>query len=418
MGRRLNWGRALILVAASVPVVWRRRRPLAVLAVTFAALLSHEALGYPQAPLLSTFVALIPWQPMSAARQHVTIRHLLGMRSGIPDYTQPFGFIDGIEEDLLQHRARHWTTGELLAIAARAQPDFPPGQRFAYSNTNYILLGEVIAAATGRPWWQALEQRVLEPLGLEKTTMLSVDEVAAVAAGHADLDRDAVRDSLARRPYHSVVTAAGAAGALVSTAGELTTFAHGAFGGTLLSDASLQAMTHVEPEGYERQYGLGVFVQRPDLRTRVIGHTGAGIGYSSVLWYAPEHDVAIAVLVNDSVAEPEELAELLLRQIHRRATGRGGSALADEQDSRAGLASSSPELVADIRVDAAVVSQACSRSAIEADEAVEVDALLLNWARGVSAELRGGRVNGRRRSSGDVRGRAVRSPLLGIGFDG
>ncbi len=248
---------------------------------------------------------------------HVTIRQLLGMRSGIPDYTHSFGFVDGIEEDLRHRRTRHWSTQELLALAAQARPDFAPGRRFAYSNTNYILLSEVIEAATSRPWWQALEQQVLEPLGLEQTVMPTVDEVPTIASGHADLDRDATRDSLAGRPYGSVVTAAGAAGALVSTAEELTVFARDALGDGLLSEASLQEMTTVEHEGYEPQYGLGVFVHKPDLRTRVIGHTGGGIGYSSVLWYAPEHDLAIAVLVNDSVAEPEDLAELLLRQILR-----------------------------------------------------------------------------------------------------
>lgn len=176
---------------------------------------------------------------------------------------------------------------------------------------------DAIRVATGRPWWPVLEQRVLEPLGLAQTVLPTVEDVPTVAAGHVDLDRDATRESLAGRPYDSVVTDAGAAGGLVSTAGELTAFARGAFGGALLSEASLRDMTTVEREGHEPQPGLGVFVQRPDLRTRVTGHTGGGIGYSSVLWYAPEHDLAIAVLVNDSVAEPEDLAELLLRQVLR-----------------------------------------------------------------------------------------------------
>lgn len=247
----------------------------------------------------------------------VTLRHLLSMRSGIPDYTQAYGFTRGVEEDLLRRRTRRWSAAELLSIAASAKPEFAPGARFGYSNTNYILLGEVIRAATGRTWNELLEERVVEPLRLERTLLPTDGDEPVVAAGHTDLDGDANRDGLAGRPYASVVTAAGPAGGLVSTAADLTAFARGVFGGSLLSPETLAAMTRVERIGYEREYGLGVFVHQPDLRSRVIGHTGAGIGYSSVVWYAPEHDLAIAVLVNDSIAEPEDLAELLLRQVLR-----------------------------------------------------------------------------------------------------
>lgn len=258
---------------------------------------------------------LSAYMPDVATGGQVSIRQLLAMRSGIPDYTQAYGFTDGLEEDLYHRRSRRWTTQELLDIVAGATPDFPPGQRFAYSNTNYILLSEVIRVVTGQPWWQALEERVLEPLGLDRTMLPDGEEPPALAVGHTDLDRDATRDSLAGRPYESVVTAAGAAGGLASTAQDLTAFARGVLGGTLLSGQTLTTMTDVERVGFEREYGLGVFVQKPDLRTRVIGHTGGGIGYSSALWYAPEHDLAIAVLVNDSVAEPQDLAELLLRRV-------------------------------------------------------------------------------------------------------
>ncbi len=251
----------------------------------------------------------------------VSIRQLLAMRSGIPDYTQAYGFTDGLEEDLYHRRSRRWTTHELLDIVAGAEADFAPGQRFAYSNTNYILLSEVIRTVTGQPWDQALQERVLDPLGLENTMLPNDEEPPALAAGHTDLDRDATRDSLAGRPYDTVVTAAGAAGGLASTAQDLTAFAHGVFGGSLLSAETLETMTSVKRVGFEREYGLGVFVQQPDLRTRVIGHTGGGIGYSSALWYAPEHDLAIAVLVNDSVAEPQDLAELLLRRLVQQPDG-------------------------------------------------------------------------------------------------
>jgi D-alanyl-D-alanine carboxypeptidase len=246
----------------------------------------------------------------------VTIRQLLGMRSGLPDYTQAFGLLDGVEEDLYHGRSREWNARELLDVVAGFPPDFAPGDRYAYSNTNYILLGEVIRAVTGRAWHEAMADEVLAPLGLDDTQW-SPGGVPGMAPGHSDLDRDGFRDGLAGRPLESLLTMADAAGGLVSTAADLTTFAQGVYGGELLSAESRTAMTTVERIGYEREYGLGTLVQQPDLRTTVVGHTGGMIGYATVVWYAPEHDLAIAVLVNDSAGEPEDLAQLLLREILR-----------------------------------------------------------------------------------------------------
>ncbi len=198
----------------------------------------------------------------------VTLRHLLSMRSGIPDYTQAYGFTKGVEEDLLRRRTRQWSATELLDIATTAKPEFAPGERFAYSNTNYILLGEVIRAATGKTWDEVLEERVVEPLELERTLFPIAGNEPVVAAGHTDLDGDANRDSLAGRPYISVVTAAGPAGGLVSTPQDLTAFAQGVFGGSLLSEDTLAEMARVERIGYEPEYGLGVSVHQPNLRTQ------------------------------------------------------------------------------------------------------------------------------------------------------
>jgi D-alanyl-D-alanine carboxypeptidase len=246
----------------------------------------------------------------------VTIRQLLAMRSGLPDYTQAFGFLDDVEEDLYHRRSRTGTPQELLDLVAGYPPDFAPGERYAYSNTNYILLGEVIRAVTGRAWHEAVTEQVLAPLGLDDT-LWSVEGVPGMAPGHSDLDRDGFRDGLAGRPLESLFSMADAAGGLVSTAEDLTTFAAGVYGGELLAAESLAAMTTVDRIGYEREYGLGTLVQQPDLRTTVVGHTGGMIGYATMVWYAPEHDLAIAVLVNDSTGEPEDLAQLLLRHILR-----------------------------------------------------------------------------------------------------
>ncbi len=97
-----------------------------------------------------------------------TVRHLLGMTSGFPDYTNlptgPFG-------RLVLHSKKVWTPAELVA-AARKERSTPPGT-VSYSNTNYIVLGELIRRVTHRPMDRFISARILKPLGPTHTVIPS-----------------------------------------------------------------------------------------------------------------------------------------------------------------------------------------------------------------------------------------------------
>ena len=60
-------------------------------------------------------------------------------------------------------------------------------------------------------------------------------------------------------------------------------------------------------------YGLGVEILRPDYRLTVWGHGGFTLGFKSVVWYVPEHDLVVVVLANDAGANVADLAELVVR---------------------------------------------------------------------------------------------------------
>ncbi|MFC9424682.1 serine hydrolase domain-containing protein [Streptomyces sp. NPDC056987] len=95
----------------------------------------------------------------------ITIRQLLqhtsGIRDDLPGYTTP--------EEYYQQRHDIYRPEQLVARAMAHAPDFPPGGGWAYSNTGYILLGMIIEKATGHPVHQEIEDRVLRPLGLDRT---------------------------------------------------------------------------------------------------------------------------------------------------------------------------------------------------------------------------------------------------------
>ncbi len=95
----------------------------------------------------------------------ITLRQLLQHTSGIhddlPGYTTP--------EEYYQQRHDVYGPEQLVARAMAHAPDFPPGEGWEYSNTGYVLLGMIIQKVTGQPAHRAIEDRVLRPLGLDRT---------------------------------------------------------------------------------------------------------------------------------------------------------------------------------------------------------------------------------------------------------
>jgi D-alanyl-D-alanine carboxypeptidase len=252
--------------------------------------------------------------PSFPGGHRITLRHLLNHTSGVPD----FELADGFGQGLLDDRERRWRTEEVLALVTGARPDFAPGTRYSYSNTGYVLLGEVIRAVTGSTWAAEVRRRIIDPLRLEHTYVAGAEPVpGGVLPGYFDADNDGDQENIETgRPWPSLETTEGSAGAMVSTAADLATFGRALFRGRLLTPAWLRQMLAEGPHhARNTNYGLGVEISRPDYRTAVWGHGGYLPGFRSALWYVPRHDVVIVVLANDSRANPQDLAELALRTV-------------------------------------------------------------------------------------------------------
>jgi CubicO group peptidase (beta-lactamase class C family) len=106
--------------------------------------------------------------PELADYREVTIRQLLQHTSGMPDH---MGLADA-----------HWDARNLLTMADlidllrrhRLPLDFPPGERFAYSNTGYALLGEIIARVSGQPYPDFMANEVFQPLGMNDSAAFNL----------------------------------------------------------------------------------------------------------------------------------------------------------------------------------------------------------------------------------------------------
>lgn len=221
----------------------------------------------------------------------VTVRQLLGHTGGLKDYTDP----DVADFFVLAHRAQ--TREGIVASVADRPLAFPPGTRFDYSNTGYFVLGLLIEKLSGSTYWQFLDQRIFTPLGMDQTR--PTDPRAVVtgrAAGY--LFRD---DALERIPTTEPM-AAFSAGGLMSTVVDLAKWEAALATGSLLSEASREAMwtagTTDDGSGTtDSGYGLGwrVMTARDQ---QLVMHRGATPGFRSGLFRYRSSGITIIQLLN------------------------------------------------------------------------------------------------------------------------
>jgi CubicO group peptidase (beta-lactamase class C family) len=237
----------------------------------------------------------------------VTLRELLNHTSGIRNYTD--------ETWLAETSVRNLTTAQMVDYIARQKPlyDFEPQTGWSYSNSGFFLLGAVIEKVSGQSYAQFLEENVLKPLALNDTR---VDDFAEIvphrAAGY--VKAPGAPTGFANAAFISM-SAAGAAGAIRSTAGDLARWHEALLGGKLLRPESLRTMLEpgklkdgrlasaarpanpaAKPNGTS-DYGFGITVSEREGR-RSIGHGGSINGFNSSLQSYPDAKVTIAILTN------------------------------------------------------------------------------------------------------------------------
>jgi D-alanyl-D-alanine carboxypeptidase len=220
----------------------------------------------------------------------ITIRELLDHTSGLFDYFGDRAFVRAV----VAQPGRIWPPRRLVAIAASHPPLFPPGRDWSYSNTNYILLGLVVQAAVGTPLDQQLQQRIFDPLGLTATSFPTGARIDGAHAhgyvGFATLPR--LRSLLDTSPVSPSL--AWAAGAIVSTGDDVTSFYAALLGGRLLPPDLLAAMETPAPGVH---YGLGL-LETDTPCGPAYGHEGDLLGYRSFVYARPNGTRVALVMVN------------------------------------------------------------------------------------------------------------------------
>ena len=259
---------------------------------------------------------LARWLPDWPNAKRITIRMLLNHTSGIPDFFRNTAFDVVLNKD----KKRTWTAAEVLSQFVRPGAVFPPGKGWSYSNTNYVLLGQVAAKVGGAPWEELVRRELIEPLDLGSTYVQGAEEPPApparayrIIAGARGPTPQARTDGTSVVPFTSVATAAGSAGAIASTSGDLARWARTLYGGDLLTAATRREMlTFVKAYAYGLGTAYGLGVSRVKLQGRsAYGHSGALAGTRAAIRYFPKEKVTVAVLFNRETYVGDDVTRLL-----------------------------------------------------------------------------------------------------------
>ena len=222
----------------------------------------------------------------------ITVQELLQHTSGIYSYTNDPGFLQALAAD----PTRVWQPAELVRIAVAHPPLFPPGTAFAYSNTDYVLLGLIIHAVTGHPVGQQLQARIFRPLGLRDTYFPYANPHLRTPYAHGYL----LGQPGTTGPADGTVMSpswAGAAGGIVSTAPDIARFYTALLSGKLLPAAQLQEMMTTIPTPQGDDYGLGIQAEQLPCGT-AWGHQGSFHGYFSTPFTTTDGSSQAVILVN------------------------------------------------------------------------------------------------------------------------
>ncbi|MGW1197550.1 serine hydrolase domain-containing protein [Streptomyces sp. NPDC002536] len=195
---------------------------------------------------------------------NMTARQVMQHRAGIYDHT----------DDLLEHPGEETTVGfekrirntvyepaELVAMSVKHDLQYPPGTQYAYSNTDFVLMGMAIEHLTGRPYADVLREQIIKPLGLRRTSFVVPDKTIEGPHITGYLTNDDRSKPLldATEQNGSWVWSAGA---VISSAADMDRFMTALLAGSsggLVSDESLREMTSALPTNTAKvAYGLGL----------------------------------------------------------------------------------------------------------------------------------------------------------------
>lgn len=290
-------------IGADAPVTSRSLFHMASVTKTFVATSIMQLVEQGKIDLDAPVTRYLPYFKMADERyRDIKIRQMLSHTSGIPDVTD-----------------YHWDkpeydTGALERFVRSIAPQklvFAPGEKFAYSNTAYEMLGDVIAKVSGQSFEEYVQQHILTPLGMKSSTLLVREaDPKLLTTPHVRENSKVVVSKIF--PYNR---AHAPSSTLYSNIEDMSRWAianlnHGELDGQrILKRETAEQMWRPVVSAFNVKEGISWFIA--DLQGhRIVMHDGGDVGFRSTLMLAPEDSVAIIAMSNYAPTDKDYLQEL------------------------------------------------------------------------------------------------------------
>lgn len=229
----------------------------------------------------------------------ITIEMLLQHTSGLPRWVMK----REVWERLADEPDKVWTYEDRFSYIFDMEAVHEPGKGWAYSDTNYLLIGMLIEKLTGEYYYKTVKKHLLLPYELKETRPSDKRKVRGLSMAYSKLP-EAYRipgKVVSKGKYTFNPQMEWTGGGMASTTADLARWAKLYYSGELFSKNLLSKMTTVN-EGskmaeQEDPYGMGSFVYDTELGT-AWGHSGFMPGYNSIFAWYPKHEIAVALQTN------------------------------------------------------------------------------------------------------------------------
>jgi CubicO group peptidase (beta-lactamase class C family) len=220
--------------------------------------------------------------------ERVTISELLSHTSGIPNFIELPGFLDGPAS------RTSYSVQEFVQKFCSGDPQFEPGTKFSYSNSGYFLLGAVLEHVSSKSYEQLLQDRIFTPLAMKESGYAHSETVIPHRASGYERSSSGFKNA---RYYDMSIPFA--AGALYSSVGDLYLWDQALYTERLLPASLRDLLFKPNLENYG--YGWGILIPKagaPYAGESIVMHGGAIFGFQSVIERIPKHRELIVLLDN------------------------------------------------------------------------------------------------------------------------
>lgn len=230
---------------------------------------------------------------LKAIDPNITIRQLLNHTSGIPDY---------FDESIMSNYSDLWvdypnykirSSSDLIPLFINKPMMYPPGQRFQYNNTGYVVLGLIIELITGDKFDDYFKKNIFTPSGMQNTGYYELDRLPENCANSYIFDSE--KNEFYTNIYSVDVKGTGAGGAFTNAI-DVNKFWENLLSYKLISKDTLQEM--LNPQVEEKCYGYGIWLDYfgDNLFSYHIEGSDPGICFLSS--YVKQQDLVVTLISN------------------------------------------------------------------------------------------------------------------------